>query len=362
MPKPAHTRRTTRARTSPARCCPAATRPHAAGSARACWRGIAGTAATCRGARPTTRTTSSSRRSCCSRRRSIACCRSTTSGSRSFPRCAALADAPEADVTSTWRPLGYNIRPTRLQSIAREAVASSAGSCRPTKRRCCRSRASAVHGRRDPQLRVPRARGHSRHQRRARAVPRVRRRRRSEEPCDEAAALARVGGARAAPAASFDFNQALMDFGATVCTARKPRCPACPLARMCRSDGPRVTRPSDRRHGRGHRAGRPLSGDAPPRRHAPRRPLGVPRRQMRAGRDAPSGAGTRARRGARRGRSRGRRTILSTTHTYDGADGRAAFLRGASCSARPCRSWDRRCDGPRARNSARSISRTPTQP
>jgi A/G-specific adenine glycosylase len=35
----------------------------------------------------------------------------------------------------------------------------------------------------------------------------------------------------------FDFNQALMDLGATVCTARKPRCPACPLARMCRSAG-----------------------------------------------------------------------------------------------------------------------------
>src|SRR5918997_5577874 len=39
-----------------------------------------------------------------------------------FPSLAALADAPEADVTSTWPPLGYNIRPTRLQSIAREAV------------------------------------------------------------------------------------------------------------------------------------------------------------------------------------------------------------------------------------------------
>ena len=33
----------------------------------------------------------------------------------------------------------------------------------------------------------------------------------------------------------FDFNQALMDLGATVCAARKPKCPACPLAGMCRS-------------------------------------------------------------------------------------------------------------------------------
>jgi A/G-specific adenine glycosylase len=33
----------------------------------------------------------------------------------------------------------------------------------------------------------------------------------------------------------FDFNQALMDFGATVCTARKPKCLICPLRRMCRA-------------------------------------------------------------------------------------------------------------------------------
>jgi A/G-specific adenine glycosylase len=31
----------------------------------------------------------------------------------------------------------------------------------------------------------------------------------------------------------FDFNQALMDFGATLCTARKPQCPACPMRGGC---------------------------------------------------------------------------------------------------------------------------------
>src|SRR5215210_4496335 len=40
-----------------------------------------------------------------------------------YPSFAALAEAPERDVTDTWRPLGYNIRPRRLQSIARETVA-----------------------------------------------------------------------------------------------------------------------------------------------------------------------------------------------------------------------------------------------
>jgi A/G-specific adenine glycosylase len=31
----------------------------------------------------------------------------------------------------------------------------------------------------------------------------------------------------------FDFNQALMDFGATVCTARNPKCLFCPLSASC---------------------------------------------------------------------------------------------------------------------------------
>jgi A/G-specific adenine glycosylase len=31
----------------------------------------------------------------------------------------------------------------------------------------------------------------------------------------------------------FDFNQAIMDLGATVCTARKPKCTACPMMKIC---------------------------------------------------------------------------------------------------------------------------------
>ena len=32
-----------------------------------------------------------------------------------------------------------------------------------------------------------------------------------------------------------DWNQALMDLGATICVARRPRCPVCPVATVCRS-------------------------------------------------------------------------------------------------------------------------------
>ena len=33
----------------------------------------------------------------------------------------------------------------------------------------------------------------------------------------------------------FDFNQALMDLGAMVCVARKPRCLVCPITKICAS-------------------------------------------------------------------------------------------------------------------------------
>ena len=61
-----------------------------------------------------------------------------------YPSLQALADAPEQDVSETWRPLGYNIRPLRLHAIARESVAQlRRRAAVATKRRCARSRASA---------------------------------------------------------------------------------------------------------------------------------------------------------------------------------------------------------------------------
>src|SRR4030095_8317450 len=44
-----------------------------------------------------------------------------------YPSLEALASAPEEEVSQTWRPLGYNIRPHRLQPMARESVALYGG-------------------------------------------------------------------------------------------------------------------------------------------------------------------------------------------------------------------------------------------
>ena len=46
----------------------------------------------------------------------------------------------------------------------------------------------------------------------------------------------------------YDFNQALMDFGATVCVARKPACPTCTMRTICKT-----FRRTIRRHANGRR-------------------------------------------------------------------------------------------------------------
>jgi A/G-specific adenine glycosylase len=154
-----------------------------------------------------------------------------------FPSLAALADAPESDVSSTWRPLGYNIRPARLQSIAREAVSKFGGqlpsdeetllSFKGIGRYTAGAIRSFAFGARAAILDTNVAR----------VLFRVFIAEGDPKSHAMKAKLWRVSEALVPRRHVFDFNQALMDLGATVCTARKPRCNACPLARMCRSAG-----------------------------------------------------------------------------------------------------------------------------
>jgi A/G-specific adenine glycosylase len=151
-----------------------------------------------------------------------------------YPSFEALASAPEDEVTRTWYPLGYNIRPRRLQSIAREAVVRYGGQL-PGDEQTLRSfkgigpyTAGAVlsfaFGKRAAILdtnvarvlfRVFVGRGDPKSHRMEKHLWEISR-----------AVLPRRH--------VFDFNQALMDFGATVCNARKPACLICPMSGCCR--------------------------------------------------------------------------------------------------------------------------------
>ena len=152
-----------------------------------------------------------------------------------YPSFEALATAPVKDVVRTWYPLGYNIRPRRLHDIAREAVATYGGAL-PEDEAALRSfkgigpyTAGAVmsfaFGKRAAILDTNVARVLSRV-----FVGRERDKRHAGEKH-----LWTLSRAVLPHRHVYDFNQALMDFGAMVCTARTPQCEPCPLQSNCRT-------------------------------------------------------------------------------------------------------------------------------
>ena len=120
-------------------------RPRSAGdSARDCSPGTRGTAAICRGGRPTDPYHILVSEIMLQQTQVDRVLPKYEEWLDKYPSLDALAAAPEEEVTATWYPLGYNIRPRRLQAIAREAVARYGGRAAVRRaRRCCRSRESA---------------------------------------------------------------------------------------------------------------------------------------------------------------------------------------------------------------------------
>ena len=150
-----------------------------------------------------------------------------------YPTMTALAGAPDAEVRATWYPLGYNIRPKRLQSIAREAVAKYGGEL-PSDERTLRSfkgigayTAGAIRSF------AFRERAAILDTNVARVLFRVFVA--AGDPKSHAMKrhLWDVSEALVPSRHAYDFNQALMDLGATVCVARNPKCLVCPMANGC---------------------------------------------------------------------------------------------------------------------------------
>jgi A/G-specific adenine glycosylase len=152
-----------------------------------------------------------------------------------YPTMEDLARARAPEVTRAWRPLGYYRRASNLHGIARETIARydgrlpEDGVALRQMRGIGRYTAGAIlafaHGR-DAALvdtNVRRVLGRvflgSRRLRALRGVKTI---------WELAESLVPAGRA-------YDYNQALMDFGATWCTARKPRCGGCPMKAFCRS-------------------------------------------------------------------------------------------------------------------------------
>ena len=152
-----------------------------------------------------------------------------------YPSLEALASASADDVAATWRPLGYNIRPRRLHAIARESVTRYGGQL-PSDEGTLRSfkgigayTAGAIRSF------AFRERAAILDTNVARVLFRVFVCEGDPKAHATRKHLWAVSEALVPRKDVFDFNQALMDLGAMVCVARKPRCLVCPLTKLCAS-------------------------------------------------------------------------------------------------------------------------------
>jgi A/G-specific adenine glycosylase len=152
-----------------------------------------------------------------------------------YPSFDVLAAAPEAEVTATWRPLGYNIRPKRLQSIAREAVANYGGELPDDEETLLSFSGIGAYTAGAIRSFAFRQRAAILDTNVARVLLRVFVGRGDVKSHAMKKHLWKVSEAMVPLDRVFDFNQALMDFGAMVCVARNPKCLVCPMSRNCRA-------------------------------------------------------------------------------------------------------------------------------
>ena len=152
-----------------------------------------------------------------------------------FPTVHALGNASNADVIRQWKGMGYNSRALRLRDAARMIVQQHDGVV-PSDVDALRklpgigpyasaSIATFAYNRRVVVLDVNVRRVYSRWMRRQQTIIDVER--------DEA--LAKFAMTVIPQRTPARWHHAVMDLGATICTARKPLCTSCPMADLCPS-------------------------------------------------------------------------------------------------------------------------------
>jgi A/G-specific adenine glycosylase len=154
---------------------------------------------------------------------------------RRFPTLSSLAGAPQSAVVIAWRGLGYNNRAVRLHKLAGMLVRDFEGAL-PEQinelerlpgigKYSAHALAVSVHRRDLPVVDVNIRRVFSRLFWR---MPTTADLRPQKEIWQRAETLVPRGR-------GYEWMQAVMDLGATVCTARTPACPECPVEELCAS-------------------------------------------------------------------------------------------------------------------------------
>jgi A/G-specific adenine glycosylase len=152
-----------------------------------------------------------------------------------YPSFDVLAAAPEHEVTKTWYPLGYNIRPKRLQSIAREAVTNYGGVLPSDEETLLSFKGIGAYTAGAIRSFAFRQRAAILDTNVARVMFRVFVGKGDPKSHAMKQQLWKLSGTLVPMREVFDFNQALMDFGAMVCVARSPKCLVCPMTKDCKS-------------------------------------------------------------------------------------------------------------------------------
>jgi A/G-specific adenine glycosylase len=152
-----------------------------------------------------------------------------------YPSLEALATAPEHEVSATWYPLGYNVRPKRLQTIARESVARYGGRLPADEATLLSFKGIGAYTAGAIRSFAFRERAAILDTNVARVLYRVFVGRGDAKTHGMKRHLWRLSETMVPVRHVFDFNQALMDFGAMVCVARNPRCLICPMRKNCRA-------------------------------------------------------------------------------------------------------------------------------
>ena len=152
-----------------------------------------------------------------------------------YPSLEALAGAPEKDVTAAWYPLGYNIRPKRLQTIAREAVDKHGGRLPSDEETLLSFKGIGAYTAGAIRSFAFRERAAILDTNVARVLFRMFIAKGDPKSHAMKKHLWTLSETLVPRANVFDFNQALMDFGAIVCVARQPKCSVCPMTKSCRA-------------------------------------------------------------------------------------------------------------------------------
>ncbi|MEO8971501.1 MAG: A/G-specific adenine glycosylase [Ktedonobacteraceae bacterium] len=152
-----------------------------------------------------------------------------------FPTLTALAQAPTADVIGVWVPLGYNRRAVSLQAIARQVLAEYDGhipdsidellKLKGIGRYTAGAIACFAYHKQvatvDTNIR--------------RVLHRVFLGLEHPEPKMNDAQMLTLAEQVLPAEEAFNWNQALMDLGATICTSANPQCVRCPLQSTCKA-------------------------------------------------------------------------------------------------------------------------------